>query len=145
VWLGDRKGPSPGSIGQLAAGKPHKTNFFSIEETEKWMEDHEAGDTAVAWEQVEDAETTFQHNPEDMRNAENAGSTTTKPEMTFEEMLNALGNSLSALGSCENGEDGEDEDDDNDVPPPGKLSEDDTPSWAMGTISNTVQHRMESF
>jgi hypothetical protein len=80
-----------------------------------------------------------------MRNAENAGSTTTKPEMTFEEMLNALGNSLSALGSCDNGEDGEDEDDDNDAPPPGKLSEDDTPSWAMGTISNTVQHRMESF
>jgi len=54
----------------------------------------------------------------------------------------AIGDSLSHLASSDNGEDGEDEDEETEL---GKLSEDDEPGWVMGTISKTVQQRMESF
>ena len=40
-----------------------------------------------------------------------ARSTTTKPETTFAEKLNAVGDSLSDLASSEDDVDGEDEDD----------------------------------
>jgi len=60
-------------------------------------------------------------------------------------MLNAIRDSLSDLASSEDEEDGEDEDDDEEDTGHGKLSEDDEPGWVMGTISKTVQHRMESF
>jgi len=60
-------------------------------------------------------------------------------------MLNAIGDSLSDLASSKDEEDGEDEDDDEEDTGHGKLSEEDEPGWAMGTISKTVQHRMESF
>jgi hypothetical protein len=70
--------------------------------------------------------------------------TTTKPEITFEEMLNAVGDSLSDLESSEDEEDGEDEDDDEEDTEHGKMSEDNKPGWVMGTIPKTVQHRMES-
>jgi len=42
----------------------------------------------------------------DMRKAEQP---TTKPESTFQEMLNAIGDSLGDLASSDNGEDGEDD------------------------------------
>ena len=80
-----------------------------------------------------------------MRNVEKAGSTTTKHETTIKEMLNPVGDSVSVLGSSEDEEDEEDEDDDEENPELGKLSEDDEPGWEMGTISKTVQRRMESF
>jgi len=60
-------------------------------------------------------------------------------------MLNAIGDSLSDLASSNDGEDGEDEDDDDEDPAGGKLSVDDEPSWVMGTISKTLQYRMEHF
>jgi len=82
---------------------------------------------------------------EHMENIEKGRSTTTKPEITFEEMLNAIGDSLSYLASSEDEEDGEDGDDDEEDTAHGKLSEDDQPGWVMGTISKTVQHCMESF
>ena len=53
-----------------------------------------------------------------------------------------MGDSLSDLASSDNGEDGEDE---NKETEQGKLSEDDKPSWVMGTISQTVHQRMKSF
>jgi len=65
--------------------------------------------------------------------------------MTFEEMLNAIGDSRSDLASSEDEEDGEDEDDDEEDTGHGTLSEFDELGWVMGTISKTVQHRMESF
>ena len=80
-----------------------------------------------------------------MRNIEMAGLTTTRPETTFEEMLNTIGDNLSDLASSDNGEDGEDEDDDKEDTELGKLSEDDEPSWVIGKISQMVQHRMERF
>jgi len=69
--------------------------------------------------------------------------TTTKPETTVQQMLNAIGDSLSNLAGSDNGEDGEDKDDDEDNPAGGKSSEDDEPGWVMGTISNTVHYHME--
>ena len=92
----------------------------------------------MARKQVQDAETVIMQEQEHMRNVEKARSPTTKPETTFEEMLNAIGESLSNLASSEDEEDGEDEDDDEEDTEIGKLSEDDEPGWVMGTISNTV-------
>jgi len=82
---------------------------------------------------------------EHMENVEKGRSTTTKPEITFEEMLNAIGDSLSDLASSDDEEDGEDEDNDEEDTGHGKVSEDDKPGWVMGTISRTVQHGMEIF
>jgi len=101
--------------------------------------------TAVARKQVEDAEAAINQGQDDMRNDENAGLTTTKPETTFEEMLNAIGDGLSDLASSDDREDGEDEDDDEGDPAGGKLRKDDRPGWGMGPISKTVQYRMERF
>jgi len=75
-----------------------------------------------------------------MRNAEKAGLTTTKPEKTFEEMLKAIGDSLSDLASSNDEEAGEDEDDNEDNHAGGKLCEDIESSWVMGTICQRVQY-----
>jgi len=58
-------------------------------------------------------------------------------------MLVAIGDSLSDVASSDAGEDGEDEQEEETEQ--GKLSEDDEPSWVMGTITKTVQQRMERF
>jgi hypothetical protein len=69
--------------------------------------------------------------------------TSREPEKPFEEMLVAIGDSLSDLASSDNAEDGEDEDDEETEQ--GKLSEDDEPGWVMGTITKTVKQHMEKF
>jgi len=61
----------------------------------------------------------------------------------FEEMLVAIGDRLSDLASSDDGEDGEEEEDEETEQ--GNLSEDDEPGWVRGTITNTVQQRMERF
>jgi len=45
---------------------------------------------------------------EDMRHAEKLGSTTRKPEISFEEIFYAVGDSLSDLASFDDEQDGED-------------------------------------
>ena len=102
-------------------------------------------ETALARKQVEEAETVISQKPDDMRNAEMEGLTTTKPETTFEGMLNAIGDCLSDLASSDNGEDGADEDDDEEDPAGGKLGVNDEPCWVMGTISTTVNYHMGRF
>ena len=97
----------------------------------------------MARKRDKDTQTTIQPVQDDMRNAEKAGLTTTKPETTFEEMLNAIRDSLSVLPSSDDEEDWDDQDDDEEDSAGGKLSEDDEPGWMMGTISKTVQYRME--
>jgi len=99
-------------------------------------------ETAVARKRVQDAETALM---QDMMTAENECATTGKPETTFEEMLNPIGDSLSDLASSHDEQDGEDKEDDEEDTELGKLSDDDEPGWVMGTITKTVQHRMESF
>ena len=66
-----------------------------------------------------------------------------EPEKTFEEMLVAIGDSLSDLASSDDGEDGEEEDDEETEQ--GNLSEDDEPGWVMGTITKMVQQRIQRF
>jgi len=129
----------------LAAEKRRETHVLSNEEREKWIEDYVERETAVARQRVQDAETAIMQEQEHMGNVEQGRSTTTKPEITFEEMLNAIGDSLSDLASSTDEEDGEDEDDDEEDTGHGKLSEDDEPGWVMSTISKMVKHRMESF
>jgi hypothetical protein len=82
---------------------------------------------------------------EHMGNVEKGRLTTTKPEIIFEEMLNAIGDSLSDLASSNDKEGGKHKDDDEEDTGHGKLSEDDEHGWVMGSISKTVQHRLESF
>jgi hypothetical protein len=96
----------------------------------------------VARNRVQDAETVIM---QDMTTAENGGATTGKPEITFEEMLNAIRDSLSDLASSDDEQDGEDKEDEEEHTELGKLSDDDEPGWIMGTITKTVQHRRESF
>jgi len=66
-----------------------------------------------------------EHN--DMRNAEKVGLTTTKPNTTFKEMWNAIGDSPSYIVSSDKAEHGEDEDDHDDNSELGKLNENDKP------------------
>jgi len=130
---------------KLAAEKQRETHFLSNEEREKWIDDYLEQETAVARKRVQDAETTMMQEGEHMGNVEKGRLTTTKPEISFEEMLNAIEDRLSDLTSSEDEENGEDEDDDEEDTGHGKLSEDDEPGWVMGTISKMVQYHMESF
>jgi len=126
-------------------GKRRETHILSNEETEKWIDDHLERETIVARKRVEDAEIAIKQEQDDMRNAEKGGLTTTKPETTFQEMLSAIGDSLSDLASSEDEEDVQDHNDDEEDPAGDKLSKDDEPGWVMGIISKTVQYRMERF
>jgi hypothetical protein len=97
------------------------------------------GETAVARKQVQDSETAMMEELKDMTTA------TGKPETTFEEMLNAIGDSLNDLASSDDEQDREDKENDEVDTQLGKLSDNDEPGWVMGTISKMVQHHMESF
>ena len=127
---------------KLAAEKRRETHFSCNEEKEKWIEDDVERETAGARKRFEEAGAAFQQEQDDMTHAEIAGLTPREPEKTFEEMMADIGDSLSDLASSDDGEDGEDEDEETEL---GKLSEDDEPGWVMGTISKTVQQRIESF
>jgi len=96
----------------------------------------------VARKRGQDAETAIM---QDMTTAENGGATTGKPETMFEEMLNTIGDSLSDHASSDDEQDGEDEEDDEEDTELSKLSDDYEPGWVMGTITKTVQHRIEGF
>jgi len=127
------------------ARKRWETHILTNEEKEKWIEDYVERETAVGRKPVEDTETAIQQVQDGMRNAKKAEWTTTKPGITLEEMSNAIGDSLSDLACSDTGEDEQDENDDEEDPAGGKLNEDDDPGWVMGTISTTVQFRMEHF
>jgi hypothetical protein len=126
---------------KLAAEKRQETHFLSNEEKEKWIEDFVERETAVARKRVQDAETVI---IQDMTTAENGCATTGKPKTSSDDMFNAIGDSLSDLASSDDNQDGEDEADDEGDTELGKLSDDDEPGSVMGTITKTVQHRMES-
>jgi len=118
---------------KLAAEKRRETHFLSNEVKEKWNKDNVERETAGARKRVEDAEAAVQQEPDDVTIAEIAGLTFRESEMTFEEMLVAIGDSLSDLASSDAGEDWEDED--AEETEQGNLSEDDEPGWVMGTIT----------
>jgi len=128
---------------KLAAEKRRETHFLSNEEKEKWIEDYMEIETTGARKRVEDGEAAVQQEQDDMTQAEIAGLTSREPEKSLEEMLVAIGDSLSDLASSDDGEDWEEEDDEETEL--GNSSEDDKPGWVMGTITKTVQQRMERF
>jgi len=103
------------------------------------------GETAVASKRVDAAETAIKPEQDDMRNCEKAGLTTTKPETTFQESVNTIGDSLSDYECSDDEQDRDNQDDDDEDPAGGKLTEDDEPGWVMGTISKTEHYRMEGF
>jgi len=129
---------------KLSVEKRWETHLWSNAEKEHWIEDYVERETAVARQRIQYAETAIIEEQEDMRNVENACSTTTKPETTFGEILNEIWDSLSDLASSDNENNREDEDDEEDTEL-GMMSEDDEPGWEMGWISRMVQHGMESF
>ena len=126
---------------KFAAEKRREMHFLSNQEKEKWIEDYVERETAGARKRVEDPEAAVQQEQDNMTHAELAGLSSRNPEMMFEEMLVAIGDSLSDLASSDNGEDAEDENDEETEQ--GKLSEDYEPGWVMGTITKPVQQRME--
>jgi hypothetical protein len=95
---------------KLAAEKRRKTHFLSNEAKEKWIEDYLERETAGARKRVEDAEAAVQQDQDDMMCAEIAGLTSREPNKTFEEMLVAIGDSMSDHACSDDGEDGDDED-----------------------------------
>jgi len=109
------------------------------------MEDYVERKTAVATQRVQDGEAAIMQELKDMTTAETVGATTRKPETTFEQMMNAIGDSLSDCASCDDEHDREDEEDDEEDTELGKLSDDNDPGWVMDTVSTTVQHRLGSF
>jgi len=130
---------------KVATKKSHETYFSSIEDTTKCMKHYVDRETLVARKRVKDAETAIKHEQEDMRNADESGLTTRKPEKTYDEMVNGIGDSLSNLASSDNEEDGDNEEDDEEDTDLGKLSEDNEPSRVIGEISKPVKQRTERF
>jgi len=102
-------------------------HFVSNEEKEKWIEVYMVRDTTVATKRVIDAETAIMQVLDDMNTAKTAGATSSQPKKTFEEMLNTIWNSLSALASSNDEQDGEEKEDDEEDTELGKLSDDDEP------------------
>jgi hypothetical protein len=81
----------------------------------------------------------------DMTTAKNRAATSGKPETMFQEVLILIGDSLRDLANSDDEQDGEDEEDHEEGTELGKLSDQNGPSWVIGTITKTVQHRMERF
>jgi len=115
-----------GSKKKLAAENTRETHFLSNEENEQWIENHLESKTVVARKRIEHAETAIKQKQDDMTNVAKAGLTTREPEMTFEWMLNTIGDSLSNLASSDDEEDAEDAEEDDDTEQD-KLSKDDEP------------------
>jgi len=80
-----------------------------------------------------------------MGTAETVGLTTGKEETTLEEMLNTIADSLHNLASSHPEEGWQAEEADEEDTELRKLSEDDEPSWVMGTFPQSIQHHMERF
>ena len=118
-------------------------HFLNSEEKEKWIENYVDRETAQARQRVEAADAVIRQEQKVTETAENSGLTTRELKITFHKMIVAIRDSLSNIASSDNGEDGEDEY--HEETAQGKLSEDDEPSWVMGTIPKMVDHRMERF
>jgi hypothetical protein len=86
----------------------------------------------------------MQPKEEDKRNAENAGLTTRKAEMTFKEKFNAIRDSLNDLASPDDTVNTEDRNHNEVQAELAKLNEDDKPDWVMGIFCKTLQHQMEA-
>jgi len=123
------------------AERRQETNIVNNKEKDEWIEEYVERETTVAKPRVEDAEAAVEQEQEDIGGAESGGLTARESGETFDVMLDTIGDSLNDLARSDDEEDGEDDQDTEQ----GKLSEYDEPGWMMGTISKTVQQRMERF
>jgi hypothetical protein len=98
-------------------------------------------DSARARQRVEDPEWAISQGQQDPEIAENAVLNTPEPEKTLHEKMVATWDSLSDNASSDIGEQGEEVKDA--MTEQHNLTEDDKPSWLIGTISKTVQKCME--
>ena len=130
---------------KLSAQKRQETHFQGNKGKETWIEGYADRETAVGRQRVQDTEIVIMQHQEHIINVEKPRSTITKPETTFEEVLNATWDSWSNLASSNVEEEGEDEDDDEEDTEVDKQTKDDEPGWVMGTMSKTVQQPVESF
>jgi len=117
--------------------------YWRNEENKIWFEDYVERETAVARMPVEDAETAIKQQPEDMRQADTGELITGEPEITFQVIVIAVGDSLSDLAYSDNQQDGDDEDAEHTEL--SKLSKDEVPGGVLGAISKTVQQHIEGF
>jgi len=117
-------------------------HYSSTDKKERWIDDYIERETAAVRIRFEDTETATKQGHQDVQSANWAGLTTREPGKMFDEMLDTIRDSLSDLASSDDEEDGENDDQDTDL---GKLSENDEPSWLMGTISKTVKQHVERF
>jgi len=115
-------------------------NFWGNSEKHKEIEDCVDSATTVARKRFEYTETAIQLKQQDMRNAEEAWSTTRKPGKMVEEMVNAIRDSVSNVQSSNKLDDGEYEDNDEEDTELHMLSSDDKHSWVMGTLCIMVRH-----
>jgi len=129
---------------KLSAENRWETLSLSNKEKDKWIVDDVDRETAVARKTVQGPETAIMQVQKDMRNAEKAGSTTTKPENIFEEMMYAIRDSLRNLACSDDEEDEKDVADDEEDTELGYLSEADEHSWVMCTISEMVKQHIET-
>jgi hypothetical protein len=106
----------------LAAEKRQKTHFLSNEENQKWSQDYVQRERAGARKRVEDAEAAVQHEQDNIAHRAITVLTSRQPELTFVEMMAAIGASLGDLAISDDREDGEDVDGETEQH---KLSEDD--------------------
>jgi len=109
------------------------------------MEDYVERETAVASKRVLNIETAIMQELKGTTTAESVRMTTRKPETMFQEMLNAIADSLSDLAISHDEQDGEDEEDVDDETELGTWSDDAEPCCVMCWISKMVQHRIVSF
>jgi hypothetical protein len=128
---------------KLAGGKRREMPFLRNEEKEKCIQDYVETQTAGARGRVEDSEAAVHQDQDDMTHTEMEQLMTQEPQKNFEEMLVAIGDSVSDLVRSYDGEDGEDENDEETEQV--RLREDDKPGGVMGTITQTVPQLMESF
>jgi len=87
----------------LAAEARWESHFLSNEEKELWINDYVERETAVATTQVEDPDAAVQQEQQDRINAENSGLINWEPGKTFQQMMVAIGESLSDRESTDDG------------------------------------------
>ena len=115
----------------VSVEKRRETHFSSNAEREKWMEDYVERETAVASKRVLNIETAIMQELKGTTTAESVRMTTRKPETMFQEMLNAIADSLSDLAISHDEQDGEDEEDVDDETELGTWSDDAEPCCVM--------------
>jgi hypothetical protein len=81
----------------------------------------------------------------DMTTAKNRVTSTGKRKRRFDAIMYAIGYTANDVAKSDDGQAGTDEDNDEADTELNRLSDDYKPGWATGTITETVQHGMESF